>query len=50
MLTLHSTDIEQEVNGLYTFGREEKMESGKVKEVVDAAISMYYRQKQMTRP
>jgi hypothetical protein len=47
---LDRTDIEQEVNGLCTFGRREKIDSHKVKEAVDAAISMYYEHKQMVRP
>jgi hypothetical protein len=47
---LNRTDIEQEVNGLYTFGRQKKIDSDKVKEAVDAAISMYYEHKQMARP
>jgi hypothetical protein len=49
-ILLNRTDIEQEVNGLYTFGRKKKIDSDKVKEAVDAAISMYYEHKQMPRP
>jgi hypothetical protein len=47
---LDRTDIEQEVNGLLTFDRKHKIESAKVKEAVDAAIAMYYEQKQIPRP
>ncbi|CAF3618135.1 hypothetical protein SNK03_002807 [Fusarium graminearum] len=35
-------DIEQEVNGLYTFNREEKLDASKVKAVLDKAIGQYY--------
>jgi hypothetical protein len=37
-----SADIEQEVNGLYTFNREEKLDPSKVKAVLDKAIGQYY--------
>lgn len=37
-----SADIEQEVNGLYTFNREEKLDASKVKAVLDKAIGQYY--------
>ena len=47
---LDRTDIEQEVNGLYTFGRKQKIDRNKVKKVVDSALSMYYEHKQMPRP
>lgn len=36
-------DVEQEVNGLYTFDREEKVPAEKVKEIMDAAKDHYYR-------
>jgi len=36
------TDIEQEVNGLYSIDREEKVPAGDVKEFIDAAKKLYY--------
>jgi hypothetical protein len=36
------TDIEQEVNGLYTFDRVPKLDVNKVKDIVDAAKELYY--------
>lgn len=36
------TDIEQEVNGLYSFDRMEKMDAAEVKKIVDKAKKMYY--------
>ncbi|OTB05942.1 glycoside hydrolase family 2 protein [Hypoxylon sp. CI-4A] len=36
------SDIEQEVNGLYTFDRKEKIPAADVKKVVDAAAKTYY--------
>ncbi|KAF4469307.1 glycoside hydrolase family 2 [Fusarium albosuccineum] len=35
-------DIEQEVNGLYTFDREEKLDSTKVKALINDAIQTFY--------
>ncbi|KAM0222946.1 hypothetical protein ACHAQD_003676 [Fusarium lateritium] len=35
-------DIEQEVNGLYTFNREEKLDASRVKAVLDKALQSYY--------
>lgn len=35
-------DVEQEVNGLLTFNREEKLEAAKIKAVVDEAKRIYY--------
>lgn len=47
-LTLHanrffSSDIEQEVNGFYSFNREEKLDSTKVKAVFDDAMARFYK-------
>jgi len=42
--TSYSADIEQEVNGLYSFERKEKLEAKKVKAVVDEVKQIYYRQ------
>ncbi|KAF2143944.1 glycoside hydrolase family 2 protein [Aplosporella prunicola CBS 121167] len=36
-------DIEQETNGLYTFDRKEKLESAKVKAVMDDAQKIFYK-------
>lgn len=36
------TDIEQEVNGLYTFDRKPKLDAGKVKAVMDEAVRLFY--------
>ncbi|KAM3486206.1 hypothetical protein MY8738_000708 [Beauveria namnaoensis] len=36
------TDIEQEVNGLYTFDRKEKLDASKVKAVIDGALKVFY--------
>lgn len=41
-LTVCRTDIEQEVNGLYTFDRKEKLDSSKVKELVEEALRAFY--------
>jgi hypothetical protein len=35
-------DVEQEVNGLLTFDREEKLEAGKVKVLIEEAKRIYY--------
>lgn len=35
------TDIEQEVNGLYTLDRKEKLDSGEMKRIVDGVIEHY---------
>ncbi|PHH79781.1 hypothetical protein CDD80_3774 [Ophiocordyceps camponoti-rufipedis] len=37
------TDIEQEVNGLYTFDRKPKLDAAKVKAVMDEAVGMFYK-------
>jgi hypothetical protein len=42
LLTVSSADIEQEVNGLYTFNREEKLDSTKVKALITDAIQTFY--------
>lgn len=44
MLTMNSTDIEQETNGLYSFNREEKLDSAKVKALMEEAAQLYYAQ------
>ncbi|RYP80314.1 hypothetical protein DL770_006261 [Monosporascus sp. CRB-9-2] len=36
------TDIEQEVNGLYSFDRKEKIPASEVKEIIDKAAKVYY--------
>jgi hypothetical protein len=36
------TDIEQEVNGLYSFDRREKIDAGRVKAIFDKAARTYY--------
>jgi hypothetical protein len=41
-LMICRADIEQEVNGLYTFNREEKLDASKVKAVIDKALGAYY--------
>jgi hypothetical protein len=38
------TDIEQEVNGLYSFDRREKIDAGRVKVIFGAAAKMYHEQ------
>ncbi|KAK7408262.1 hypothetical protein QQX98_009574 [Neonectria punicea] len=35
-------DIEQEVNGVYTFDRKEKLSSAKVKAIIDGALKAFY--------
>jgi len=35
-------DIEQEVNGLYSYDRQEKVPGAKVKAIIDAAKEHYY--------
>jgi hypothetical protein len=40
--TPHRTDIEQEVNGLYSFDRKEKIDPGEVKKIFDNAAMVYY--------
>lgn len=45
MLTLASitrTDIEQEVNGLYSFDRKEKIPAVEVKKIIDRVAKVYY--------
>lgn len=36
------TDIEQEVNGLYSFDRKEKIPAAEVKKLFDSAAKVYY--------
>lgn len=43
MLTLCSCDIEQEVNGLYSIHRKEKIPSERVRAIMDAAREYYYK-------
>ena len=38
----HRSDIEQEVNGLYTFDRKEKLEAERVKLLVEKALDSFY--------
>lgn len=42
ILILTRCDLEQEVNGLYTFDREEKIPAVEVKAIIDAAQRYYY--------
>lgn len=43
MLTqMPSADIEQEANGLYSFDRKEKLDSTRVKALMDEAMQAYY--------
>ena len=42
MLTQYRADIEQEVNGLYSFDRKEKLDSSKVRKLMEEAQKMYY--------
>lgn len=37
----NSTDIEQEVNGLYSYDRKEKIDPAEVKKIMDRAAKMY---------
>lgn len=37
------TDIEQEANGLYSFDRNEKLSSGKVKAIIDESLAVWYK-------
>ena len=41
MLTLCSCDIEQEVNGVYTPDRKEKLDATEVKKVVERVMEKY---------
>lgn len=43
VLTECRTDIEQETNGLYTFDRKEKLDSAKVRAVMQEAAQMFYK-------
>lgn len=48
ILPLHCTkasryDIEQEVNGLYSFDRKEKIPAADVKNIIDSAMSHYFK-------
>lgn len=36
------SDVEQEVNGLYSFDRREKIPATEVKKIVDGAKQVYY--------
>lgn len=36
------TDIEQEANGLYSFDRREKLDTRRVKAVIDEAVQAFY--------
>jgi hypothetical protein len=38
----YRTDIEQEVNGLYTFDRKPKLDPVKMKAIMDKAKQVYY--------
>lgn len=38
-----SSDIEQEVNGLYSYDRREKVPAARVKALMDAAAQYYYK-------
>ncbi len=42
LLIQNRSDIEQEVNGLYSFDRREKISAVEVKKIVDAAKQTYY--------
>ncbi|KAH7136060.1 glycoside hydrolase superfamily [Dendryphion nanum] len=42
MVYTQLTDIEQEVNGLYTFDRKEKLDAGKVKAIMEEVEKVYY--------
>ncbi|KAK2594494.1 hypothetical protein QQS21_007775 [Conoideocrella luteorostrata] len=37
------TDIEQEANGLYTYDRKEKLDSAKVKVIIDNSLATFYK-------
>ncbi|KAH6664373.1 beta-galactosidase [Plectosphaerella plurivora] len=39
-------DIEQEANGLYTFDRKEKLDSARVKSLIDEALEVFYKRVQ----
>lgn len=39
-------DIEQEANGLYSFDRKEKLDSARVKALVDESLGIFYRRVQ----
>lgn len=41
-LTFHRSDIEQEVNGVYSFDRKEKLNSAKVKGMIGEAVQVFY--------
>lgn len=40
--TAYRADIEQEVNGLYTFDRKEKLDSSRVKALMDDGMRIFY--------
>lgn len=46
----HRCDIEQEVNGLYSYDRKEKVPVAKVKAIMDAASDYYYQHVQTHGP
>ena len=41
-LIIDRADIEQEVNGLYSFDRKEKLDAKKVKEIIDEVQKVYH--------
>jgi len=50
LLTTSRCDIEQEVNGLYSFDRKPKVPVDKVKAIMDAASDYYYQHVQAHGP
>lgn len=48
--SLRRCDIEQEVNGLYSYDRKEKVPAEKVKAIMDAASDYYYQHVQSHGP
>ena len=49
-LILFRCDIEQEVNGLYTYDRKEKVPVARIKAIMDAAKEYYYAHVQAQGP
>lgn len=43
VLMLFRTDIEQEANGLYSFDRNEKLSSEKVKAIINESLALWYK-------
>jgi hypothetical protein len=41
---MNRADIEQEANGLYSFDRKEKLDSTRVKALMEEAAKLYYAQ------